>query len=68
MDPELDRLEGHIQQLIAGSQRLADENRQLRQALEEARLAQQTLRQRMDEARAQVRSALGRLPDAAPQE
>ena len=42
--------------------------RQLRQALEDARLAQQTLRQRMDEARAQVRSALGRLPDAAPQE
>ena len=68
MDPELDRLEGQIQQLIAGSQRLADENRQLRQALEDARLAQQTLRQRMDEARTQVRSALGRLHDAAPQE
>ncbi|HPU52097.1 MAG TPA: hypothetical protein PK359_11105 [Burkholderiaceae bacterium] len=67
MEQELEHLEQRVNRLLESARRLADENRQLREQLEESRVLQAALQQRIDEARSTVQNALSRLPDATPE-
>ena len=64
MEQELELLEQRVHRLLNSARRLADENKALRQQLDESRRLQESLQQRIDEARVTVQSALSRLPAA----
>lgn len=62
MDEDLHTLAARVERLMAMSERLADEVKQLRQDLQDAQTRNQGLLERMELARQRVESALARLP------
>ena len=65
MDAELNALEDRLRQLIRLTERLRDENGQLRQQIASANNDNKLLRDRVSAARARLEGLLGRLPQDA---
>jgi cell division protein ZapB len=65
MDAELNALEDRLRQLIRLTERLRDENGQLRQQIASANNDNKLLRDRVTAARARLEGLLGRLPQDA---
>lgn len=65
MKNELDSLEHKLAQLVRLSQRLRDENHQLRQALAESESQHRQCNDKLNSAKARLRKLLSRLPEDA---
>ena len=65
-DPSVERLLAQSERLLVQARRLAEENAQLRQALNDASVREESLRKRLGAARARVDALISRLPAPEP--